>query len=85
MTGYKLNSCRRVSSHHPGGVLIEMVTSHVGGDLDGMATYRVFLNCLNETDYLSSVSGDQDNMLILESSSGLGTTTHSTHLGMRLA
>ena len=51
-------------------VSIEMVTSHVGGDLDGMATYRVFLNCLNETDYLSSVSGDQDNMLILESSSG---------------
>ena len=51
-------------------VSIEEIISHDGGDLDGMTTYRVFLECLNETDYLSSVSGDQENVLILESSTG---------------
>ncbi|MGB1100531.1 MAG: hypothetical protein ACPGYS_06455, partial [Flavobacteriales bacterium] len=51
-------------------VSIETVTSHEGGDLDGMTTYRVFLNCLNETDYLSSVSGDTDNPMTLASSTG---------------
>ncbi|MDA1241696.1 MAG: hypothetical protein O2947_00950, partial [Bacteroidetes bacterium] len=49
---------------------IETVTTHSGGALDGMTTYRVYLNCLNETDYLSSCSGDSENNLIIETSTG---------------
>ena len=37
---------------------IEEVTTHSGGVLDGLTTHRIYLNCLYETDYLSSVSGD---------------------------
>ncbi|MEY3010770.1 MAG: hypothetical protein RLZZ314_1412, partial [Bacteroidota bacterium] len=49
---------------------IETVTTHEGGELDGMTTYRVYLNCLNETDYVSSCSGDAENNLIIETSTG---------------
>ena len=45
-------------------ISIETVTSHEGGDLDGQTTYRLYLNCLNETDYLSSCSGDTANPMI---------------------
>ena len=40
---------------------IETVTAHTGGALDGMTTYRVYLNTINATDYLSSCSGEQAN------------------------
>ncbi|MEE2919206.1 MAG: hypothetical protein VYA72_03315, partial [Bacteroidota bacterium] len=40
------------------------------GILAGFTTYRVYLNCVNETDFLSACSGDMDNPLILNSSSG---------------
>ena len=40
---------------------LETVTSHAGGALDGQTTYRLYLNTLNENDYLSSCSGDQAN------------------------
>ena len=49
---------------------LESVTSHTGGILDGQSTYRLYLNTLNANDYLSSCSGDQDNVLILNSSNG---------------
>ena len=49
---------------------LETVTSHAGGALDGQTTYRLYLNTLNENDYLSSCSGDQANVLILNSSNG---------------
>ena len=39
-------------------ISMEEVVSHTGGVLDGQTTYRLYLNCLNETDYLSSCSGD---------------------------
>ena len=49
---------------------LETVTTHTGGELEGQTTYRVYMNMLNETDYLSACTGDSDNPLILESSSG---------------
>ena len=49
---------------------VETVTAHVGGELAGQTTYRVYMNMLNATDYLSSCSGDSNNWLILESTSG---------------
>lgn len=46
---------------------LETVTTHSGGVLDGMTTYRLHVNCLNELDYVSSCSGDDANPLILAS------------------
>ena len=48
---------------------LETVTTHSGGDLDGMTTYRLYVNCLSELDYVSSCSGDDENPLILASTS----------------
>ena len=60
------------STTAPVGYWLEMETviAHSGGTLDGQTTYRLYLNMINETDYLSSCSGDESNPLILESSSG---------------
>jgi hypothetical protein len=44
---------------------IEEVVSHTEGDLDGLTTYRVYLHCLNTEDYLSSISGDDDHIFEL--------------------
>ena len=52
------------------GLYVEEVTVHEAGDLAGMTTYRVYMNMLNATDYLSSCSGDADNPLSLQSTSG---------------
>ena len=49
---------------------LETVVSHSGGALDGQTTYRLYMNMLNETDYMSSCSGDSENNLILNSSTG---------------
>ena len=49
---------------------LEPVTTHSGGVLDGQTTYRLYMNMLNETDYLSSCSGDSSNPLILTSTTG---------------
>ena len=49
---------------------VDRVATHEEGVLEGMSTYRVFLNCLHPTDYLSSCSGDQTAPLIIESTSG---------------
>jgi len=46
---------------------LETVTSHSGGNLDGMTTYRLYVNCLNELDYVSACSGDDSNPLVLAS------------------
>ena len=40
------------------------------GILAGFTTYRVYLNCVNETDFLSSCSGGSEYPFILNSSSG---------------
>jgi hypothetical protein len=49
---------------------LESVISHSGGDLDGMTTYRLYMNMQNESDYMSSCSGDADNPMVLTSSTG---------------
>ena len=49
---------------------LESVVPHSGGVLDGQTTYRLYMNMLNETDYMSSCSGDADNPLILTSTTG---------------
>ena len=46
---------------------LEEVTTHVGGELDGMTTYRLYVNCLNALDFVSSCSGDENNPLALTS------------------
>lgn len=51
-------------------VSVEEMMVHESGDLSGMTTYHVYLNCLNPGDYLSSCSGDSSNPLVVESSSG---------------
>ena len=60
------------STEAPVGYWLELdpVVSHSGGALDGQTTYRLYMNMLNETDYMSSCSGDSENNLILNSSSG---------------
>jgi len=49
---------------------LEEVTAHTSGPLDGMTTYRLYLNTVNATDFLSSCSGDDNNPMVMESSSG---------------
>ena len=49
---------------------VETVTTHSGGELDGMTTYRVYMNMQNESDFMSSCSGDSENPLILASTTG---------------
>ena len=49
---------------------VETVMEHVGGELDGMTTYRVNLVCSTISDYLYSVSGSALSPLILNSTSG---------------
>ena len=60
------------SSSLPIGYWLEMETviAHSGGTLDGQTTYRLYMNMQNETDYMSSCSGDSENPLILTSTTG---------------
>jgi len=60
------------SSEAPTGYWLELetVTSHSGGILEGQTTYRLYLNTVNATDYLSSCSGDESNPMVMESSTG---------------
>ena len=46
---------------------LEEVATHTDGELAGMTTYRLYVNCLSELDYLSSCSGDDSKPLILSS------------------
>ena len=49
---------------------VETVVEHTEGSLAGMSTYRIYMNCANATDYVSSCSGDDANPLIFSSTSG---------------
>ena len=62
-------SSTNYSTEAPVGYWLELetVVPHSGGVLDGQTTYRLYMNMLNETDYMSSCSGDADNPLILTS------------------
>ena len=60
------------STEAPVGYWLELETSvvHEGGALDGQTTYRVYLNTLNETDYLSACSGDEMNPMFINAPEG---------------
>ena len=60
------------STEAPVGYWLELETYevHVGGLLDGQTTYRVYLNTLNETDYLSACSGDETNPMFITAAEG---------------
>ena len=60
------------STEAPVGYWLELETFavHEGGALDGQTTYRVYLNTLNETDYLSACSGDEDNPMFITGPDG---------------
>ena len=45
----------QVSSY---GLSVEVLAEHQDGALAGMTTYRVFMDCVNADDVVSSVSGD---------------------------
>ena len=55
------SSSASYSTEAPTGYWLELetVTAHIGGTLDGQTTYRLYLNTLNENDYLSACSGDE--------------------------
>lgn len=46
---------------------LEEVVTHEEGDLEGMTTYRLYVNCLNPSDFVSSCSGDESNPLAITS------------------
>ncbi len=59
---------------------VEEIAVHSEGELAGQTTYRLAMHMLNDDDFLSSCSGDADNPMILESTSG-GWYNHPANLG----
>ena len=53
----------------------EVVTAHTSGVLAGQTTYRVYVQTLNETDFVTSVSGNQNTPLTVST-----TTTFTQHI-----
>ena len=49
---------------------LEETAQHSAGELSGMTTYRVYLNCLHPNDYLSSCSGDNSNPMSIQVAEG---------------
>ena len=48
------------------GLSLELVASHEGGELDGMRTYRVYLDVASATDQVTSFTGNDEFALALE-------------------
>ena len=57
---------------------LEEYAVHIEGNLEGMTTYRLYLNMLNPTDYLSACSGSEENPFVLNSTSSPGWYNHPT-------
>lgn len=57
---------------------LEEYAVHTEGNLEGMTTYRMYLNMLNPTDYLSACSGSAENPFILNSTSTPAWYNHPT-------
>ena len=49
---------------------LEVLATHTEGELAGMTTYGLFLNMVHPTDFLSSCSGDDNNPMVMTSSTG---------------
>ena len=49
---------------------LEVLATHTEGELAGMTTYGLFLNTVHPTDFLSSCSGDDNNPMVMTSSTG---------------
>ena len=49
---------------------VEEVVQHTTGELSGMTTYRVYLNCLHPLDYVSACSGDNSNPMSIQVEEG---------------
>ena len=49
---------------------LEVLATHTEGELAGMTTYGLFLNMVHPTDFLSSCSGDDNNPMVMSSSTG---------------
>jgi hypothetical protein len=49
---------------------LEVLATHTEGELSGMTTYGLFLNTVHPTDFLSSCSGDDNNPMVMSSSTG---------------
>ena len=49
---------------------LEEIAQHSAGELSGMTTYRVYLNCLHPNDYLSACSGDNSNPMSIQAAEG---------------
>ena len=65
---------------------IEEYAVHTTGDLAGMTTYRFYIDMANETDFLSSIFGNEDNPFYLMTSDGFyndGFATGSTAGGVQ--
>ncbi len=64
---------------------VEEYAVHDAGDLAGMTTYRFYINMANETDFLSSIFGNEDNPFYINTSTGFyndGFATGSTADGV---
>ena len=57
-------------SHAQFGLSVEEYHVHDSGELAGFTTYRVYFDCVNETDFVSACGGDEDNPLVISSTSG---------------
>ncbi len=50
-------------------LIVDTVQVHTAGALAGMTTYRYYVKCLNPADFVSSVSGDQNNPTVVNTTS----------------
>ncbi|MFB1018768.1 MAG: hypothetical protein QMC37_00805 [Flavobacteriales bacterium] len=63
---------------------VEEVTTHSDGDLNGLTTSRIYLHCLNTEDYLSSISGDDENVFELNTTTTWYQEENGSALGWEM-
>ena len=57
---------------------VEEHVVHESGDLAGQTTYRFYINMANDTDFLSSIFGNEDNPLYINTSTGFYNDAFAT-------
>ena len=58
------------------------VEAHAVDVVEGTTTYRMYVDMLNATDYLSSVYGNEDNTLLISSTSPFYNDVFGSTLGL---